>query len=54
MKYALYDVYETDSYPGKLVCESDNWEEIKIAAIQRMDDTDGESRLHVVKEGDSE
>lgn len=54
MKYALYDVYEADSYPGELVAASDDWEEIKIAAIQRMDDTDGESRLHVVKEGDSE
>lgn len=54
MKYALYDAYEADSYPGELVCESDDWEKIKIAAIQRMDDTDGESLLHVVKEGDSE
>lgn len=54
MKYALYDAYEADAYPGELICESDDWGEIKIAAIKRMDETDGESLLHVVKSEEKE
>ena len=49
-KYELYDIYETEVYDvGELICSSDDYEEIRLAAKERMKDTDGECLL-VVKE----
>ena len=33
MKYALYDAYEADAYPGELVAESDDFAAIIAAAM---------------------
>ena len=51
MKYELWDVYETlaSEESGELLCTSDSMAEIKQAARQRIEDTDGECRL-LVKE----
>lgn len=46
-KYALYDNYETEIEPGELICTSDDYAEIKVAAKQRIKDTDGECSLFV-------
>lgn len=47
-KYELYDIYETEIYDcGELICASDDYEEIKLAAKERIADTDGECRLFV-------
>jgi hypothetical protein len=50
MKYALYDAYEADSYPGELVAESDDFAAIKLAAIAYMEDCDGECLMNLVEE----
>lgn len=51
MKYELWDVYETlaSEESGELLCASDSMAEIKQAARQRIEDTDGECRLLVKK-----
>lgn len=49
-KYELLDVYETEVLDcGELICTSDDYEEIRLAAKERIKDTDGECEL-VVKE----
>ena len=48
-KYALYDNYETEIEPCELICTSDDYAEIKVAAKQRIKDTDGECSLIVVE-----
>lgn len=52
MKYALYDAYEADSYPGELVAESDDFAAIKLAAVAYMEDCDGECLLRLVEDGE--
>lgn len=48
MKYELWDVYETEIFDtGELLCTSDSMAEIKQAARQRIEDTDGECKLFV-------
>lgn len=50
MKYELWDVYETEIFnTGELLCTSDSMAEIRAAAKERIEDTDGECRL-LVKE----
>ncbi|MBQ9460692.1 MAG: hypothetical protein IJU51_02075 [Clostridia bacterium] len=49
MKYSLYDVYETETEPGELVCTSDSMEEIRAAAKRRAEETDGECELYVME-----
>ena len=50
MKYELWDVYETEIFDmGELLCTSDDMAEIRMAAKERIKDTDGECKL-VVKE----
>ena len=47
-KYELYDIYETEVFDvGELLCSSDDYEEIRLAAKERMKDTDGECKLFV-------
>lgn len=54
-KYELYDIYETEVFDcGELLCASDDMEEIRLAAKERMKDTDGECRLIVKEWLDSE
>ena len=53
MKYALYDAYEADAYPGKLVAESDDFDAIKLAAVAYMEDCDGECDLRVNEKADA-
>lgn len=47
MKYSLYDSYETGVEFGELICTSDDYAEIKAAARQRIEDTDGECELYI-------
>lgn len=49
MKYELYDVYETEIFPGELICASDDLAEIKAAAKLRNEDTDGECDLYIME-----
>ena len=36
-KYELYDIYETEVYDcGELLCSSDDYEEIRLAAKERI------------------
>lgn len=49
MKYMLYDSYETEIEPGELICTSDDYAEIKAAAKQQIEDTDGECSLWVAQ-----
>lgn len=53
-KYELYDIYETEILDwteildcGELLCSSDDYEEIRLAAKERIADTDGECKLFV-------
>ena len=48
-RYSLYDVYETEIFPGELICTSDDMAEIRQAAKQRHEDTDGECELYVLE-----
>jgi hypothetical protein len=48
-RYSLYDVYETEIFPGELLCTSDDMAEIRQAAKQRHEDTDGECELYVLE-----
>ena len=51
-RYALYDIYEAEiPIPplGELICESDDFAEIKAAAKLRCEETDGECDLRVMK-----
>ena len=48
MRYALYDTYETEIEPGELICTSDSYAEIKMAAKRRTEETDGECELYVM------
>ena len=36
--YALYDIYETETEPGELICTSDSYAEIKMAAKRRTEE----------------
>ena len=54
MKYALYDAYEAETERGELVCESDDYEEIKEAAKLRCEETDGECALYLYEENAGE
>lgn len=45
-RYALYDIYEAETAPGELICESDDFAEILEAAKLRQQETDGECALH--------
>ncbi len=47
MRYMLFDSYDTE--PGELICTSDDYAEIKAAAKQRIEDTDGECTLWVAE-----
>ena len=49
MKYELWDVYETlaSEESGELLCTSGSMAEIRAAAKERIEDTDGECRLIV-------
>lgn len=49
MKYMLYDTYETETIPGELICMSDDMAEIKAAAKERTEETDGECELYVME-----
>jgi len=46
-KYRLVDYYEGEP---ELICESDDFAEIKLAAKQYREDTDGECLLYVEEE----
>ncbi len=47
-KYELWDIYETDIFDtGELICTSDSMEEIRLAAKDRISETDGECKLYV-------
>lgn len=46
--YALYDTYETETEPGELLCTSDSYAEIRKAARERTEETDGECELHIL------
>lgn len=46
--YALYDTYETETEPGELLCTSDSYAEIRKAARERTEETDGECKLYVM------
>lgn len=48
-RYALYDIYEAETEPGELICESDDFAEILEAAKLRQQETDGECDLRVMK-----
>ena len=48
-RYSLYDCYETEILPGELLCESDDYAEIRAAAKERTEDTDGECILYVAE-----
>ena len=48
-RYALYDSYETEIEPGELICTSNDYGEIKAAAKQQIEDTDGECSLWVAQ-----
>ena len=48
-KYRLIDYYEGEDEP-ELICESDDFAEIKLAAKQYREDTDGECLLYVEEE----
>ena len=54
MRYALYDAYEAETEPGELVCESDDYAEIKEAAKIRCEETDGECALYLYEENAGE
>lgn len=48
MKYELWDLYETEVFEcGDLICMSDDYEEIRLAAKERIKDTDGKCKLFV-------
>lgn len=49
-RYALYDTYETEIEPGELICTSDDYAEIREAARERMEETDGECELSVMEQ----
>lgn len=47
-KYELYDIYETEVLDcGELLCSFNDYEEIRLAAKERIKDTNGECRLFV-------
>ena len=46
-KYGLIDYYDGEP---ELICESDDFAEIKLAAKQYREDTDGECLLYVEEE----
>lgn len=48
-RYKLYDLYESEIEPGELICTSDDLAEIKAAAKQWNEDTDGECALYVME-----
>ncbi len=47
-RYALYDLYETETEPGELICTSDDYAEIRAAARERTKETDGECTLYII------
>ena len=52
--YTLFDVYETEIFPGEMLCTSDDMAEIRAAAQQRTEDTDGECDLYVMERVETE
>ena len=48
-RYALYDLYETETEPGELICTSDDYAEIRAAARERTTETDGECTLYIAE-----
>lgn len=48
MKYELWDIYDTSTFDcGDLICTSDDIAEIRAAAKEHIEDTDGECELFI-------